>query len=69
MVRKTFLTLVAAGCLVVAAAALVPGRHAPDGAPKDEIAYGIHTHKPRYIKGRLMEGCFEEPAECGLVVW
>ncbi len=68
MLSRTLLTLMAAVCLIAGAAAIVPGRQTPPAAvPKDEIAYG--THKPRYVKGKLMEGCFEEPAECGLVVW
>jgi hypothetical protein len=68
MLSRTLVTLIVAGCFIVAAAVLVAGRHAPPGAiAKDELAYG--THKPRYVKGRLMEGCFDEPAGCGLVVW
>lgn len=68
MLSRTLVTLIAAGCLVAVAAALVPGRPAPpDGIAGNEVAYS--AHKPRYLKGRLMEGCFEEPGECGLVVW
>jgi hypothetical protein len=68
MLSRTLVTLIAVVCLIAAATALVPVRHMPTTAvSKHDIAYG--AHKPRYIKGRLMEGCFEEPAECGLVVW
>lgn len=68
MLSRTLVALIAAACLIVAATAFVPVRHSPTAAvSKHDVAYG--THKPRYMKGKLMEGCFEEPAECGLVVW
>jgi len=68
MLSRTLVTLIVAGCLIAAATALVPVRHTPtNSVSKHDVAYGVH--KPRYMKGKLMEGCFEEPAECGLVVW
>jgi hypothetical protein len=67
MFSKTLPILLTAGCLIVAAATLAPSRNSPTAAPKDDIGYG--SHKPRYVKGKLLEGCFQEPAECGLVVW
>ncbi len=67
MLYRTSITLIAAVCLIAAAAALVPGSQAPTAVPKDDIAYG--SHEPRYIKGKLLQSCFDEPVECGLVVW
>jgi hypothetical protein len=66
MIRKTFLTLVAAGGLFAAAVALAPSAHKPAGLPKADTDYGYHM--PRHVN-RHLRGCLAEPVECGLVVW
>jgi len=69
MLSRTLVALIVAACLIAAATALGPVRHSPTVAiSKHDVAHATTT-KPRYMKGKLMEGCFEEPAECGLVVW
>ena len=67
MVRKTFLALVAAGSLIAAAAALVSGSPTPTAAPKVDAGYGYHMS--RNVRRQPLEHCFEEPVQCGLVVW
>ena len=64
MPRRNFLTLIAAGGLIAAAAAFVPGRHAPTAIPNADIGTG--ADRPRYVAA-MLEDCLEEPVLCGLL--
>ncbi len=64
MLHRIFLTLIVAGGLIAAAAAFVPGRHAPTAMPNADIDYG--ADKPRYV-GAMLEDCLDEPVLCGLL--
>lgn len=71
MVRRTSLTLIATGCLIAAAIALVPHAHrtaAVTGADRS-TAYPHHYSAPRHGNRHSLDGCFSEPVQCGLVVW
>jgi hypothetical protein len=68
MIRKTFVTLVAAGGLIAAAVAMAPSAHKLAGVQKADTGYSYHYHTPRHVN-RHLNGCLAEPVECGLVVW
>jgi hypothetical protein len=69
MIRKTFVTLVAAGGLIAAAVAIAPSAHKLAGVPKAETGHhSYHYHTPRHVN-RHLNGCLSDPVECGLVVW
>lgn len=70
MIRKTFVTLVAAGGLIAAAVAMATSAHRLAGVPKADTghSYHYHYHAPRHVN-RHLNGCLAEPVECGLVVW
>ena len=66
MIRKTSIALaVAAG--LSAAIAMAPGPHSPES--QSEVGTGRGDFAPAYIKGNVLDRCFADPVECGLVVW
>lgn len=67
MTRKMLLIPLAAGSLIVAAAALAFSAHPPAPMPKVDASYGFHSS--RHVNRHILDGCFSEPVECGLVVW
>lgn len=66
MIRKSSIALaVAAG--LSAAIAMAPGPRGP--ASQWETGAGRGDFSPGYIKGNVLDRCFADPVECGLVVW
>jgi hypothetical protein len=63
MKRKATFALIAAGTLIVAAAALGSGPQKPELDP--DTGHGVHA----YVKGNVLDRCYLDPTECGLVVW
>ncbi len=69
MVRKTSLMLIATGCLIAAAVALSPGAHKPAAVQSAGHGYHYQTPTPRNANRHILDDCFSQPVECGLVVW
>lgn len=67
MIRKSSVVVVAAAGVIAAAAAFALNSHAPAPMPKVDTGYGYHT--TRHVNRHVLDGCFSEPVECGLVVW
>lgn len=65
MKRKTTFSLIAAGTLIVAATALGSAPQKPELDP--DTGYGQLSYA--YVKGNVLDRCYPDPVECGLVVW
>jgi hypothetical protein len=71
MIRKSTLVLIATGSLIAAAIAFSPGTHKPAAVKSAGTGYGYHyqTPTPRNLNRHVLDNCFSQPVECGLVVW
>ncbi|MGV3635799.1 MAG: hypothetical protein ACO1NY_15735 [Pseudorhodoplanes sp.] len=71
MIRKMSLILIATGSLIAAAIALSPETHDPAAAKRAGASHGYHyqTPMPRHVSRHILDDCFSQPVECGLVVW
>ena len=71
MIRRSILALVTVGLLMgFTGAALVAKSFTPATSRSVSQAYGHDEliNRPYYMKGKILEDCLENPAECALLV-
>ncbi len=69
MTRRTVLAFAAA--VLVAAAATASVQHAltPTSAGDRYSQQPAFNNKPYYVKGRIVDGCFDNSPDCVLLAW
>jgi hypothetical protein len=69
MIRKMSLIVITMGSLIAAAIALSPGAQKPAAIQSAGHGYHYQTPAPRSVNRHILDDCFSQPVECGLVVW
>jgi hypothetical protein len=73
MIRAICLTTLVAGLIAAAAAFETDppvATYAPKAGTHIRTHNVVHGHSvTAYVKGNVLNPCFAEPVECGLVVW
>ena len=68
MTIRTVFAVVAIALFAVAAAASVRQSLAPSPAAFDH-SVRASNHKPYFMKGRIVDGCFDHSPDCVLLAW
>jgi hypothetical protein len=70
MIRKSILALATVGLLMgFTGAALVAKSFTTSRSVSQAYGYDELINRPIYLKGKVLEDCLENPAECALLVW
>jgi len=68
MTRRIAFAFVAAVIFAAAATASVRQSIAPPAHNVDPV-YRTSNNKPYYLKGRIVDGCFDHSPQCVLLAW